>query len=688
MRQIKIIKKEYFVARYIFFCISVMYLELVFHIAVYGRTGMGIIPILMFGAAAGTILFLMSSVFNRVLNLIIANVTLMALCIYYIVQLIYYRIFDTFLSLVSVGGAENAMNFKVVLYEKLGENVFYILLLMVPAAAFAVIELVAVRMGRLPLRRLLTGIFVSGMVWTFAILILPLFGRASYSAYDLFHNRYVFELSMEKLGVCVTTVKDGIMLCGGESAGAAAYYVMEDVDIDMQKWCGNTAGAALTIFYGDDGKKYVVYGEQTDDAIDFKQIYESTTDEAVKNLTAYISGVEPDMENNYTGLFEGYNVVFVTAESLSPYAISEECTPTLYMLMNEGFVYNNFYNPRWYHSTIDGEYVNCIGQYPCSSDWSFYKSADTYQPYALGNAMGELGYSCMAYHDFTFYYYNRSETHANMGYDFKAIDYGLELPYYTPYSDLDMMEAVCDDFINEDKFVAYFMTFSGHLPYNYEYNAMSLKNRTEAEEKNTDKGLSDEAVAYIASQMELDKALEYLIDRLEKAGRLDDTLFIIAPDHYPYGLTRDAYNELAGTDISSDHFELHHSCLGIWCSAMEDGSCQLADGSYLEGPVVSDKLCASVDILPTVLNMLGVHYDSRLLAGHDIMSESEELVIFADHSFITDKVKYNTSTGEITCIADEEDIPDGYIDDMITRVEDILYMSDEIIQTDYFDIVY
>lgn len=663
-------KGKYEGLRYVFFALTGMYLELIFHISIYGKIDINVLVPMLFGLAFGAAVGFFGTPFPKIINVILSYSTLLIMCIYYIVQMIYYRIFDTFLSLISVGGAENAMNFKVVLYDKLKQNVGYIAALLAPVIIFAVLNIFVFEMKRINGKQLLCEVLVGVLLCVIAIQSLEAYGKQSYSPYDLFYNRYVLELSMEKLGVVVTTVKDGIELVSDDNKEIE--HEFEAAYVPM--WISYTVGSSRNKLYDENGEPYVVYKPQIDEAIDLKAVYDSSEDERVKNVTAYIAGLEPDMQNEYTGIFEGYNVIFVTAESLSPYGIYKECTPTLYKIMNEGFVFNNFYNPRWYHSTLDGEYVNCIGQYPCSSDWSFYKSAETYQPYALGNAMGELGYNCKAYHDFTFYYYNRSETHTNMGYDFKAIDYGLELPYYTPYSDFDMMKAVVDDFMTDEPFVAYFMTFSGHLPYNYSYNAMSLKNREEAEEKTEGMGLSEEAVAYIAAQMELDKALEYLIEELEKKNMLDNTVFVVTPDHYPYGLTKSAYNELAGSDIYSDHFELHRSCLGIWSNSMDE-------------KIISDKLCASVDVLPTILNMLGVKYDSRLLAGHDIMSDTEELVIFADHSFITDKVKYNTSTGEIIYLVDEAEVSEGYIDEMIERVENILYISDEIIDVDYYKVI-
>ena len=108
----------------------------------------------------------------------------------------------------------------------------------------------------------------------------------------------------------------------------------------------------------------------------------------------------------------------------------------------------------------------------------------------------------------------------------------------------------------------------------------------------------------------------------------------------------------------------------------------------MEKPVTVDKLCSSVDILPTVLNLLGADFDSRLLAGRNIMSYCDSLVIFANQSFITDKVKYNAGTGETTYLMPESQVPEGYVDDMITEVENRLYISDEMINTDYYSFVY
>lgn len=671
---------------FIIYPVIMIYLELIFHIAVYKSVNGFIIYPVLFAVAIGLGLFALLNFLPKAAMKVAGCILIFVISFYYIAQLIYFKIFNTFLSLVSVGGAENAMNFKSVLFDKLGENAGWIIALIVPAAVLVFLNVKDV-VKKTQLKGKLAGLGAGVLAFVFAVLSLNIHGRKAYSPYSLFHDKYVLELSMNKLGVAVTTVRDGMCLFGKGNEKKQFEMGQENAKLKTDNLSDNNdnaSGADVQAVMAQIPANNQMFDNQQinnedipqiDESIDLKKLYDSTEDEDLKSITAYLSQIEPSYKNEYTGMFKDYNVVFVTAESLSKYGISDTCTPTLYKLMNGGFVFDNFYNPMWYHSTIDGEFVNCLGQYPCSSEWSFYKSAETYQPYALGNILNEEGYESFAYHDFDFYYYDRSKTHANMGYDFKAIGYGLDIPCYVMYSDVDMVDAVYGEFINKDKFNVYFMTFSGHLPYDYEYNSMSLKNREEAERLTEGMGLSEEAVAYIAAQMELDKALGLLIDELRKSGRLDETVFVVTPDHYPYGLTSGAYSELSHGKTSEDDFELHRSCLGIWNSKMEK-------------PVYIDKPCASVDILPTVLNLMGVEFDSRLLAGRDILSDSEPLVIFSDHSFMNDKVRYDTSCGETTYYVNQNELPPNYVEEMIEEVENRLYISDMIINTDYFSFVY
>ena len=63
-------------------------------------------------------------------------------------------------------------------------------------------------------------------------------------------------------------------------------------------------------------------------------------------------------------------------------------------------------------------------------------------------------------------------------------------------------------------------------------------------------------------------------------------------------------------------------------------------------PEIIDKPASSLDILPTLSNLLGLEYDSRLMIGKDIFSDSEPLVIFGNRSFISELGSYNAATGK------------------------------------------
>lgn len=637
-----------------------MYMELIFHIFIYRKNDGNFLFPIIFGAVFGVINVIIIFNIPDKISRVFQHVLLIGTSLIFISQYIYYNIFKMFFSISAVGGAKNAMDFVSVLLSCILKNWYIIILFIIPYILFLFFK------RKLQFNkedRIRWNIYI--VLILIALLILVAFkldddeGKR-YSPKQLFYKKYVAELSMQKLGVFVTSARDIQALIETDSKRE----LTELTKNEFEKYEART------------DKDGIARSPQIDEDIDFEYIYNSTDDYDIRVVSAMLGDTEPSYTNGYTGVFKDYNVVFVTAESLSKYAISEEITPTLYKIFNEGFVFTNFYNPLWYHSTVDGEYVNCLSQYPSQNEWSLEKSKDTYQPYALGNILNRAGYKSLGYHNYNSYFYDRTETHPNMGYTiFKAIGHGLDIPNHNDdYSDLECMEYAYNDLSKIEKFNMYFMSFSGHMPYDTNKYSIAV-NREFVKEKIKKEDISDEVIGYISCQRELDKALEYLIDELEKDGKLDKTLFIVAPDHYPYGLTDSQYNELAGQNVSVDKFEKSLSCLGIWCSAMKE-------------PIRIDKTCSSIDILPTVLNLLGVKYDSRLLAGKDILSDADPLVVFSDQSFVTDKVKYNAVEDSVEYLVPQTQIEDGYLDRMIKQVDDKMYLSEEILNTDYYSIIY
>src|SRR5690606_30821418 len=103
-----------------------------------------------------------------------------------------------------------------------------------------------------------------------------------------------------------------------------------------------------------------------------------------------------------------------------------------------------------------------------------------------------------------------------------------------PESDVEMIDVTTDEYVHDEPFHAYYMTVSGHLLYNWGGNFIAAKNRQLVQ----DLPYGEAGKAYLATQIELDRALGLLLDRLEEAGVADRTLIVLSADHYPYGLEK------------------------------------------------------------------------------------------------------------------------------------------------------
>lgn len=408
--------------------------------------------------------------------------------------------------------------------------------------------------------------------------------------------------------------------------------------------------------------------------IDFQGLKEEYPDGTVNVVTDYVSSQMPSEKNEYTGYFKGKNLIFICAEAFTPYIIDETDTPTLYKLANNGFVFTNYYQPSWMVSTSDGEYTLFNSLIPKYGSQSMYAGSENNWYYSLANSLKREGYATYAYHNHNYEYYNRQLTHPNLGYDvYMGMGNGME-EYVTnqwPESDLEMMESTVDLFVDSlIPFHVYYLTVSGHTEYNFYGNNMAYKN----EDNISDTSSSEPVRAIKACNMELEYALSSLMSQLEEAGVLDDTVIVLSADHYPYGLSDEAYNELAGKDLDPD-FERYHNKLIIYNSAMQEN-------------VIVDDYCCGIDVLPTLLNLFGVEYDSRLLMGSDILSDAQKLVIFQDYSWITDKGRYEADSGVFYPANEDEKIDEEYIQNISKIVSNKVLISKYILENDYYDIVF
>lgn len=427
--------------------------------------------------------------------------------------------------------------------------------------------------------------------------------------------------------------------------------------------------------------------------LDFTATSDLVGGSTLENMHNYFSSKTASQQNEYTGMFKGKNLIQITAEAFSPYVISKELTPTLYKLTHEGFVFTNYYQPGWGQSTTGGEFAHMTGIIPTwvNGNLSFYASHQDYMPFALGNQFRALGYTTVAYHNNSYTYYNRHLTHPNLGYDYYGQGNGLTLtvPGW-PYSDLEMMEltapAYIEDYVNTGKpFHAYYMSVSGHANWGWG-NAMSAKNREAAVAAYPN--ASQPVQGYIAANLELEYALTYLLEQLEAAGIADDTVICMTADHYPYALVTDNgdyYQELSGKQDSELDISRYKNTWLLWSGSMESS-------------VTVNTPCSAIDILPTVSNLFGLEFDSRLMSGHDVFAQNYNasqastcmpLVILPTnrgYSWITAAGTYDAKTRTFTPNPGIT-VADDYVKTVSSLIDAKYSYARQLIQYDYAGVV-
>ena len=632
--------------------LNLLYLELIYHLFIFNSFKLKHIFLITIFTVLSTIFIdLITSLFTKKVNKWLMIIINCFLSILFIAQIINYRFYGNVISIYSIIHGGQVFGFLSAIFSVLWQNIICVILLLIPIP-FYVIFNKKIETDNLSWKVILKKNSLLIIVFILSLLSLQTDKKEIYSAKNLYYYRHAPLETVKKLGMLTTLRLDLERTITGFEEN-----LTKVTDLNLPEVKEDTKN--------EDKIKYNI------EDIDFLKLAEEETKTEIKNIHYYMANETPTKQNKYTGMFKDKNLIVITAEAFSPIAVNEALTPTLYKLVNQGFTFTNFYSPIYYVSTSDGEYVSLTSLLPKESVWSFYKSSKNYLPYVYGNVFKNLGYETYAFHDGQYKYYDRNLSHPNMGYKYMACGNGLEKLMNCkkwPQSDLEMINATFDMYSNEEKFVAYYMSISGHLEYNFYGNNMASKNKALV----ADTEYSDKIKAYIACQIELDKALEELINKLKEKDILDDTVIVLSADHYPYGLTNDDINSV--TPLEDAKFDIHKNNLIIWSNTMKKN-------------IKIDKIAESLDILPTILNLFGINYDSRLLIGKDILSDTDGLVILNDRSWITKYGKYNASTQKFTSLTEEE-IPKNYVNKINEIFANKFVISKNILDNNYYKHVF
>ncbi len=626
-----------------------MYLELVFRLFTDNSIfNISLLYISLYNLFLAILISFLVSFGNNKINKIIFFICLGIICFLYGLELCVFKMFGFYFDLSLFGATDQVLTFysdgiKVVL-----QNIVGLIFIFLPFIILLIFnKYFAIR--KIDWKYSLIKLGASVIVFIIFLLCLNINKNNINSAQELYYRVNNNELNIKMFGVLNSLRIDFKRSIFGY-----------DIEIDILDNGHNN------LDNNDENEEEIKY-EYNNLDIDFDNLIANESNSTIKTMHEYFKNETGTLQNAYTKYFEGKNLILFMAESFNEIAVREDLTPTLYKLVNSGFKFNNFYTPT-ISSTIGGEFQELTGLVAASGFLSPWKSGENYFPFGLATAFQDLGYNTFAYHNHTYTFQSRNKYLAALGFDnYLGCRNGLEDRINCnqwPESDVEMIKTTFADYKDsEEPFMVYYVTVSGHGDYGFNYSAMARKHKDEVANIN----YSEKPLAYLAAQIELDKALELLIENLEKNDLLEDTVIALVGDHYPYYLSLDEVNEIASYKKDSV-IEINRSNFILWNSEMET--------------VEVDKVGSQIDVLPTIYNLFGVNYDSRLIIGKDILSTEPGLAIFGNSSWVSDKGSYFASTNKF--VPKDEEVDEEYIKYMNKVVSNKITMSKYIMTYDYY----
>ena len=407
-------------------------------------------------------------------------------------------------------------------------------------------------------------------------------------------------------------------------------------------------------------------------------------DEAAQSFIEYFTSEdidEYDGENKYTGILEGYNIVFIHMEGMQTYLMDVEfngveATPNLNRLAEEGMFFSRFYPQVSIGTSSDTEFTLTTSLMPAASGAVFTSYYDR-EYITIPKLLKEKGYYTFSMHGNYASMWNRATVHPLLGYDDMYFEESYtynkdsEDPNNLEYINLGISDKTFFSQVvpiienieeNNTNYMGTIITLSNHSPFVYLDKYGEYDMSTTYQECDEVTGLCEDVTTnylygtdvgnYIMSSHYADEALGEFFNYVNNSDAFDNTVFVLYGDH-DAKLSRNEVNYLYNYDYRTgelkseddptyipydeyDHELNKNTPLIIWTKNSELRR-------QLHGKI--DYVMGMYDVMPTIGNMVGI--ENEFAMGHDIFNIKENnYVVFPNGNFVTNYVYYNNSSSE------------------------------------------
>ncbi len=408
--------------------------------------------------------------------------------------------------------------------------------------------------------------------------------------------------------------------------------------------------------------------------------------------------------NQYTDIFKGKNVIVIHAESFQQFTMSlsfngKELTPNMNKLAKEGIYFSNFYSQESVGTSSDSEFTFNTSLTPASSGTVAINYYDR-EYVTIPKLLKMQGYYTFSMHGNNGTFWNRNLLHESFGYDHfynYTNDYTIDETIGLGLSDKSFFKQSVSKIkdINKEhnNFYGTLIMLTNHTPFSYitPFSDYSVDIEKETIDPKTNEIITTtqhylEGTTmgnYLKSIHYADEAIGEFIKGLDKEGLLDNTVIVIYGDHdaklktseyeYMYNYDPETGTMLDVNDpdyhkVDTYEYELNRKVpFIIWTKDQEFN-------------VEVNEVMGMYDVLPTLGNMFG--FESEYALGHDMFSIDENIVVFPDGNWLTNKIYYNNQTGEAFLIDPTLPVTIDYIEKNTKHAEDVVAVSNSIITYD------
>lgn len=418
----------------------------------------------------------------------------------------------------------------------------------------------------------------------------------------------------------------------------------------------------------------------------------------------YDSKDKTETTNKYTNIFKGKNVLVIHAESIQQFTLDasfngDPVAPNLKKMASEGLYFSNFYSQESVGTSSDSEFTFNTSLMPASSGTVFVSYWDR-EYISIPKLLKEDGYYTFSMHANNGTFWNRTNAHKSLGYDdfyYYTKDFKIDETIGLGLSDksffrqaVPIISSIKDA---NERFYGVLIMLTNHTPFSdieehsdYEvtYKYTRINEETGEEETVIAPYLEGTKLGnYFKSVHYADEALGQFINDLDKEGLLDNTVIIIYGDHDAKLKKSEFvryYNYVPETDSILDEDDPNYQKVDYFSYEINRKVPFIIwtkDGKYQEEIT---EVMGMYDVLPTLGNMFG--FNSPYALGHDIFSVDENVVIFPDGNWLTNKMYYSQSKEEGKLLDPNETVSVDYINHYNALADEAISISDSIIVYD------